>query len=370
MITQSRSYKDGDNIYLNITFQPNYMSNTPYLLEYNVTKDTPILEKMSDYYISVIRFDIPLGEIPTTIMPIIPNQPNPNLSPLIIGVSYNNINYPQNVIYVSQDIISIISPIQNKPTQVVTKYYYIYSYYWMIELINTALLLSYNSSTLPLLFPGSTPPYFTYEPSTQLISLIVPKFFVKLTAPALSIPKININYSLFQYLESFTWESNVLNLAKFEYSLSTTYLKDINGYALFGTLPSNPPEYYKITQSELIIQYWNPITKILLTSDTIPILKEFVQASNLSGLSPNIPIISDFTPIITRSGDGRSTAYYLPSAEYRKIDMLSDLPLNKISIKVYWEDIYGNINQLAIGSFLQANLKIAFLHKSMYKNKN
>src|SRR5580692_10310294 len=99
-------YNDVDNVYLNISFQPPYLSNGPYLLDYNVTKDTPILSRMLDYYLSVIRFDIPLEELPITIAPPLPDQnPSdmtyPNKLFLIIGINYNGDDFPENVIYIT-----------------------------------------------------------------------------------------------------------------------------------------------------------------------------------------------------------------------------------------------------------------------------
>lgn len=376
-------YKEIDNIYLNISFQPPYLSNEPYLLEYNVTKDTPILDKMSDYYLSIIRFDIPLSEIPITIAPPLPNQnpaalTYPNLLFPVIGITYNGINYPigpnNNLVFIPPNLTSFGPPTQNFPYQNITPYYWVYSYDWFLQIINNALLVAYNASPLPGLFPTYAPPYFTYDATTQLISLIVPDFFTRIVAPAIAIPTISFNFNMLQYLDGFPMRGNGLGAANgFEETIDLVNgnVHDINGYALFGTAPTNPPTYIKVTQSYITTQYWNPIKKLLLTSETIPVVKEYVQAQTPFGintsLNPSLPIVTDFTPVIEKAGDQRTIAYYLPTAEYRKVNMISELPLQKVSLKVFWEDLYGNIYPLNIGSYQSASIKIVFLHKSLYK---
>lgn len=364
-------YKEDDNIYLNITFEPDYSVNGPVALEYDVTKDVPIVDNGSEYYCSIIRFDLPLAEIPVTLPPIVPNQSNPNLTPLVIGISYNGVDYPQHVIFETQ-LSAIPPPAQNMPYTVYTDYYNIYEYQWMIKLINTALLASFNLSPLPGLFGGYVPPYYNFNETTQLIELIIPKYFHTLTAPAVAIPTININYSFYQFLENFTYVGlsyGPTEINNFNAYLDTSYLNDINGYALYGTAPTSPPTYYILQQSAFSMQYWNPVKKILFTSDSIPIRKEFVQINQSSGLAPSLPIITDFTPTVENSTASRSIAYYFPTAQYRLADILTNGPVQKISLKVYWEDLYGNINPMTIGSYQQANVKMAFLRKSLYKHK-
>jgi len=363
-------YKEADNVYLNITFSTNYLQNQGVILEYDVTKDIAVVAKGSEYYLSIIRFDVPLAEIPVALPPIVQSQPNPNLTQLIIGISYNGVNYPQNVIFQPQSL-NILPP-SSSIFPKYTPYYYIYEYEWMIKLINAALFASFVASPLGSLFPGTSPPYFNFNEQTQLIELIIPSYFKTLTSPAVAMPQININYPMLQFLDNFTWIRVVVGPAvinQFNLYLDVSYLSDRNGYALFGTAPVNPPSYYILQQSSFNMQYWNPIKKLLFTCNNIPIRQEFVQSSETNSTSPALPIITDFTPTLENSNAGRSIAYYYPTAQYRLCDILSDSPIKKISLKVYWEDLYGNIEPMYIGSYQQANVKMLFLHKSQYKTR-
>src|ERR1700759_2826868 len=145
-------YKENDNVYLNVVIQNTGINDTTgttndadIVAEYNVTKTLPILDKCSQYYCSIIRFDIPLQSVPLFIMPIIPAssfinpQPNPNLSPLIIGIDYLGVDYPVNVLYIADNNLPV--PTQNLVgQQVITEYYYGYTYEQLITMIKTALI--------------------------------------------------------------------------------------------------------------------------------------------------------------------------------------------------------------------------------------
>ena len=149
------SDKETDNVYLNVIFENSStgapgsrQSSIP--LQYNVTKTLPILDKCSDYYCSIIRFDIPLGEIPIIIVPVIPNQTpptNPNLTPWVIGINTGSDNhiggtdFPVSVIYSPNDLDPLFNPPpeQNQPTQIITPYYFCYDFQNIINDINYAL---------------------------------------------------------------------------------------------------------------------------------------------------------------------------------------------------------------------------------------
>src|SRR5579872_55561 len=126
----------GDNIYVNIAISANLLNPNAIEIpaEYKVTKTIPILSKCDDYYLSVIRFSIPLNDVPLFIIPIVPNQANPNLTTFIIGITTGGIDFPQSVIYVSETGFPV--PIQNQPIQVITPYYYVFEYQNLITSVN------------------------------------------------------------------------------------------------------------------------------------------------------------------------------------------------------------------------------------------
>lgn len=358
--------KSEDNIYLNVVFNhdPSYQeSGSP--ARYQVTKSSAILDKASDYYCSVIRFDIPLDEIPLYIFPIIPNQANPNLSPMIIGIRILGVNFPVNLIYVPNNN----NPAPNQVgslTQVITPYYYVYSYQNLIDSFNTALSTAYVNAGNP---GGAGAPFIVYDSVTQLISIVVPVAFI--TAGA----TIFWNRQTNNYLNAFhTFFLGLNDPQGREFDLLA--LNDgINGFDVPGQTiaVATPPTFLKIIQQYNTINYWTSLRKIVITTGTIPIRSEFIpvttQNRNLgSDINSSLGIITDFVPALELAGQSRSISYYYPEAQYRLVDLVSDQELKKIDLSLYWEDKNGNLYPITISPFQQASVKIGFFKKTLYSS--
>ena len=377
-------YKENDNLYLNVIMNgqtPTYQGGTTFTNEdnvpaiYNATKTTPLLDKCSDYYCSIIRFTIPLNTIPLFIAPIVPNQANPNLTPLVFGIFYNGGTFSTNVLWTPESTDS--PPLQNQPTQVITAYYYSFYYDHFINMANTALQTVWVSSGLAALFPTLLSPYFLYDPETGLINLTVPACFVTLTAPAVAIPILFMNESSIRYYDAFPTFYRGLNNANgrdFDIDLPKV---NVQKYVFHGTaanpndptIPS-PVIYYRYLQDYEIIFIWSSLRRIIISTNTLPVVNEYVPAQDNSGVNNSFPILTDFIPNINLPGESRSIAYYNPTSQYRLVDMISNTPLQKIDIKIFWEDTNNNLYPLDISTGQQASIKIAFLRKSLYKSQN
>lgn len=386
-------YKENDNVYMNIVFDHSAAkySISPIVApigeqtqsaDYNVTKTLPILDKASNYYASVIRFDIPLNTIPIYIMKIIPMQSDPNLTPFIIGISYLGANYSVYLEYIP-NAPGFPAPVQDQPVQVITPYYFNYSYGTLIDMFNIALSKVWISSNLASINPTVSPPFFYLDPITQLINLVVGNIFVVANPPI-----IYINVSSIKYLDGFQFGffgfnqpygkdyffvlNNNLSPTVPPPALSPTVDKYyVNPLLLQPTPPIAPVPYWRYSQDFSSLALWSSLRKIIISTNTIPISNEYIptgnNSNNQSGVAASFPILTDFVPQIESSGQSRSVAYYVPTSQYRLIDMISDMPLQKIDLKLYWEDIDGNLYPILISLYQQANVKLAFLRKSLYK---
>lgn len=359
-------YKENDNLYLNVVFNHNSLQGqADTLAEYNVTKTIPILDKCSDFYCSIVRFDIPLNSIPLFIMPIVPNQGNPNLTPMTIQINYQGNVFVQNLIYSPTNTI-YPAPTQNQVTQVITPYYYVYTFQNMLDSLNAALQLAYTAFITA--FPGApqatpaTAPFFIFNPISQLISLISS---IAWTTVGANQALISVNNFMLNYLSGF----QVIADPNFLFHFVIENLNN-NGYPT-NTYPT-PPAYVQITQNYDTTVLWVSLRKLLVVTNTIPIANEYVPSYNTTtgqqnAVANSMPILTDFVPAIDFANESRSVAYYIPTAQYRLVDMINDLPLYKIDLRIYWEDKVGNLYPLTISPFQQASIKIAFLRKSLYK---
>ncbi len=392
---------EDDNIYVNIvmdhpTVNFSALPDGPAIGEDGVeakdesTKTIPILDKCSDYYCAVIRCTIPLDAVPLLIMPIIPNTVDPghtggfpDKTPFVIGIHYGatgatgpTVNFSQSVTYISEN--NLPKPLQNQKNQVITDYYFTYSYQTLLNMVNVALENAYNASPIPALLAPTVipPPYFYLDPVTNLISLITHKLWTSLSAPLTFIPIIYMNLGLYTYFDSFFAKfvgsdqpfGRDLDFALYGHGLPN----ESQGYAIFGTAPTNPPTYFRFTQEYSSLEYWSSIRKIIIRTNTIPIATETIPpTNNIGDINVSYPILADFTPVITRSaGISRSLIDYTPPGQYKLTDLVSDNPLQKIDVQIFWEDRDGNLYPLLISVFQQASIKLGFFRKSLYKGTN
>src|ERR1700688_2993581 len=107
-------YTENDNTYVSISFA-NRSGVDEQILQYNVTKTAPILNNASEYYATVVRFDLCLTSIPITIFPVQPGQGDPNLSTLQVGIKNGATTSYQFLEYVPQNLTAV--PVQSNPNQ-------------------------------------------------------------------------------------------------------------------------------------------------------------------------------------------------------------------------------------------------------------
>lgn len=362
-----------DNVYVNAVIKHNpAFGNNPSPAEYNITKTQPIIGKGDDYYVSVIRFDIPLSDVPLYIFPVLPNQSDPNLSSLIIGVSAGGVDYPNNLVFVTQNP-DVQPPVQDKPFQVVTPYYYCYSYQNLIDSLNIALLAAWFSAGSV----GIYPPFFYLDVNTYLIKLVLTSTFVN------SDQVIFINTPLLNFIDTFNYITVIDKTNGHDYNFN--FSNDYYSYASIpdttipvpnfavnfeSNLPPTTPSWYIYSQEISTLNYWTALRKIIITSDTIPIVREII--SNVYDLSQTIsvPIITDFVPTFETANQTRNIAYYYPTSQYRLVDIIASRALTTIDLKIFWQDKAGNNFPLNLSLYQEASIKLAFVKKTLYKNEN
>ncbi len=341
---------ESDNIYINVSINHDdaYLQ-TPSPARYKITQTVPIIYNPSNYYCSIIRFDIPLLDVPLYIFPILPNSGTSQTSPLVIGITYNGIDYPVNLIYVADNSYSPVNQ-TNQNKQIITPYYFVYDYQNMINSINTALSTAISKAGIT----GVTI-YFYIVPNEQLLYLSLNG----VTALKSSGATIFINEYLYNYLAGFEFTFINYESLTHNYNLKITYP------------PSSVtiPDPYNIPQQYNNFMYWNSLKKILITSNSLPIQNEFIDSSNTNGETIGLPIITDFTPTFEFPGQTRSIAYYYPQSQYRLVDMKSNSPITSLDLNIYWEDKHNNVYPLCLDNYSQVNIKLGFFNKNLYKNR-
>lgn len=410
-----------DNIYFNIEISNPLTSNPAYnippfqnsqntiIAEYMENTTQPILSNPSEYYLTIARFSVPGLSIPIIDMDIIPNQPNQNLTPYVLTLSFGGIDFPVNILYFSADLTTSL-PGPPIPIKQQSDYYYVYEYNIMIQMMNIALRTSFNA--LKAAFPAAPPtepPFFEFNEETQLISLVAQNSYSEVIAggPTIEVWANDIFYFRFvnsmminyigsnqvngkdvrflfppTTLQTFVSVTNPLGTQLLEPKYNDLYaINASNPVGAFARLPrdytlsiNNPAlaglngAYLFNTQEFVTLQYWNSFKNIIFTTASIPIQAEYIPANNTtggqgSGSVAYKPILTDFEPLLPRAGDARTLLQYYPQGPYRLIDLLGTQPLQKLDIKIFWQDIYDNLHPLVIGPNELASVKLLFIKK-------
>ena len=352
-----------DNIYLNVSIpnsslnQGNTVTPLNKVAQYDQSLTIPVLQNPTDYYMSVLRFTVPLDQIPLFSFPLDIYQNNPNVSFLEIGIQLAGVQYPERIIYVSPNDLSAPTPGGSSPffnfNDVTNPYYFIYCIQCFIDMVNVALGLAFVAAGSP---GGGAAPFYIYTPTTQLISLIATTAF--LGSGAL----IFMNAPLKTYFSSFNFTTtNSINSGPFLYFHNLT------------TTPYGQTSPFKFDEEYNSLDLWFDLRKVVLVSNSIPVIQEASPthsnaAMGLNGTANYLPIISDYSVVFNNINDAASILTYYPSGQYRLADMKSNSPLTRIDLRFYWLSKNGYLYALYIGPNQTAEVKIGFFKKELYLN--
>lgn len=330
-----------------------------------------------NYTLSVIRFSVPTTLIPIFYVNVyrgILNQPvntNINLLTMSITLEINNQKFQQFLIWNTEDETAPIPPfvpISNNDIYQYKDYYALYSYNHLCELINTALKTCYNNNIAPLIFPimGETP-FITFDETTQLFTMYL---------------DINIDNKVNVY---FNNELHTL----FGTSFRTIYksyddAQGANSLFVFINLTNTnlyidgKTQYIKNTQEFNTTGLMSSFTSIVIFSDNLPIVSENLNLQNkidfkndngiLRQVSENLytsndtaQIISDFSIDLGLTiGNIKNYINYAPTAEYRRLSLMSSSRINDVNISIFWKDNYDILYPLKIPAHDVATIKLLF----------
>jgi hypothetical protein len=381
-----------DVVYYNLTVgnndpasagQLNYSSIPANIDAYN---NIPIIQNPDDYYCAIIRFTIPTINIPLITFLVQTNQANINLGVYAFTVIKGFVsNLPSGqasfttssgpVFVQFQPTVSVpayqvpSSPVGN--LQQLSPYYLVYDYTTFIGMWNVALATAHTA-----LYGLTPPPFFKYEPTTQLITLFSPAIY------ATDNTAIGVNNQLLQYLvglPKIAYNPNGPNLAN---GLDNVIIPTYSQYASGNIMTGTTINFYANEYQYNAYGYWNFLKSMLITT-TMNVNSEAVYnfnnanaiTSNSLGTLTNqqnvnyVNILEDFVPdlaIPNGAGISNSIFTYFAQSLYRVFTFNQKTPLYKINLAISIVDVYGNIYPLTIPKGQLANFKLMFIRKEIY----
>lgn len=361
----------------------NSLTALPVPVSFTQTRNKPFLEKPDDYYLSVVRFQVDTNTLPVFNAFIQFNQANRALTIYSVALSWQNpvapfqtFNQQTYVLWVPQNLAS---PIPQPPSLTQTKfqddsggYYYAYNYTYFINLINTAYTTCFNALNIQvvaagLVLPTANPPVMTWN-NDKGVGIINADIlgYNSLIANHIDIFMNSPLYNLFNTLPAYILDPDSLFGKDFRIDVSNFGNSTVVGFPFY--LPTY--NAYQVFQDTPCLGVWSPVSGIVITSNTLPINStnianpciyvDGIPTGTNGNNSDVLPIITDFQ---AADGQYKNGITYIPSAQYRYIDLTGNGPLYTVDIQLFWRNKIANLIPLRLAPGASASVKILFQRK-------
>jgi hypothetical protein len=352
----------------------------PVVLTLSDTRANAYIANPSDYFVSVIRFNIATPSLPVFIPQVLLGQSDVNKLSYKVTLTYKTFSVTNNITYIPSDssILAPKPPLLNQ--DISTDYYYIYSYQSWMYMMNQTLLLTYTQLQTAVVNGGQTlpsnyAPFFNYDTQACVYIFSADQAGYSIytgtgstnNTPNPNAIKVTFNTAMYNILNNFSF----ITLNNNSYQLVVYSMNGAN------VLQDGSVYYLQMFQEGSTVALLNPIESIVLTSGIIPINNENVgipklfNANNLltsqSTSNSNIsPIISDFQIEFSALNQYRPVIQYTPSNEYRLIDLYGTTSLSNIQIGVLWKDVFGNFHEFYLNAGGTASIKLLFRRRDFF----
>lgn len=290
--------------------------------------------------------------------------------------------------------------------EITSEYYYVYGYVTWVDLVNQALKNAFwtlqglmtNGYTAALspagLLPNQALPMSgstvnTYQPpsmsfdTTQLKAVITAdnNAFGQSAANG-NIIFLSFNGALSTLFDSFPYiypnvgpESPFYSQLVFNTSVGAGIFLVVAYTSAGVPVVNGTYSAIQIFQDHQTASLMNPVQAIVFSSTLLPVVMENIATPAIlggtnttliqSGTSANIfPIITDFVVPFSAGNTYTPDITYVPTGEYRLVDLYGESPCKQLDITVYWRDQYGLLHPFLVGSGCSGSIKLLFRAKS------
>jgi len=358
---------------INVT---NYVSaqTLPPRLTFIETRTQPFLIDPCDYTMSIIRFTLDTASLPIFVPEIALNQGNPNLTIYSLTLEYGTHIFQQFIEFYPQDVSIAVPAYPNPLPDNSSGYYNIYSYQYFINMVNHTFTKAFNGlvdlvgvGNMPTIYP----PFLSWDCVNNVAIINADKAGY---TSGENLINIYFNNSLFNLFSSFnagfegynvTYGMNKMIFIENNLAGSNTIQLPVDNDPLTPTYTA-----IQMAQEYSTISLWSPISSIVFTSNTLPIVATQLGTPLLfydSNLGIGSSSGNNYSQIITDMV--ASDSIYKPTLicePYypREIDMVGTGNLNTIDINCFWKSKLGVLNPFVLNSGCSSSLKLMFSRKT------
>lgn len=318
-----------------------------------------IIDRPQDWQCSIVRFDVTSSMIPPMLLPMaVAPQQVAGFYPsrLRVGLEHLGVTYsaPVTVYAFGSDLFGAVYGVEE-----------------LMARFNDALASAYALIPAPT---STQAPLFVFDARTQLVSLYYQATYVLSANPI----TIWLNSAAYAYVASMP--------AQIFRGYNNPDGRDFSMFVAAPGAIQLPPSgagraglpvvvqawagvVYAIIQQGISVASMNGVRSILITT-SMPISSEALPVSGISGQqnstysSNSLPILSDFViggadpsenPVVDRI-----QITYLPTAEYRMVQMRGAEPLKRVDLRFFYTLLDGTIKQLVLPPGGHVSAKIVF----------
>jgi len=361
-------------------FQNVNVNNRP--SQFSESRQQAFLLEPQNYTLSVVRWTADTTSLPVWRCEIQPYSTDPNLSIYSITFTYDGIPYRVYLNYQPQSKATRepLPPSQNGGYQTnLNLYYDVYSFQYVIYLFNLTLQSAFN--LLPQAIKDLTfPPSMVFNPDNKTVSLYCDQAYYSNVNS--SVPQISIffNPATAGLFSSFPYYINKFidpDGQNFQIITDVFGLSNTSPYPP-TSVPNDGVYQYNalvIYQEYSTIAQWNPVSSMVITSTSLPVMPNavsgIIQSTDINGFSQNLtnlqnnvvfPIITDYA-VDTSINGYKPFIYYVPTSQYRKIQLLGSTPLTNIDVSLFWRGRDGQLNSFILAGGSTITIKLLFEKK-------
>lgn len=369
-----------DFIYYDITLE-NFQSNntkSPHLT-FRETRTNPFVPRADDYYLSIVRFQLDTYSLPSYQAKIMPNQNDPNKMIHSITVEYDDgvgtITESDQIFltWVSDNVFESVPPPPSATNNGLqynnTEYYFGNSFQSYLNIINTGIddAMTDLKTKLGAGIIDTVPsPFLKWNHSNSTATVYATNDFeTNKTGAKLNLYFNRPLYGEFTSIRAIRYDITGVN-GKF-YKIIFDPLNGCNKETIDSV------NYIKNEQEFSTLSNWSPVQSIVFTSSSIPVVSNHLSAPII--FNDNILVSggnnSNFANVITDMSTNemvyKPNLIYVPSAEYRRIDLRTNQQVNTVDISCYWKDKQGNLRPFTLMSGASASIKFCFEKKPNVK---
>lgn len=373
-------------------------SDTLQQLLFDERRTSSIVDKASDYEMSIIRFQCDTYSLPVYLAEIQPgsNDPNEMIHEVAMIYRYSSIqsddrhSKEQKLVWIPADKTQPIPPApstQKSGFQVLLPYYYAFDYQHVIKIVNAGLALAFgelqadallNSGIYPVDFQTYTPPFFNWDVATNSAILYSRTIFDSSNVnPTLLNPQIELyfNPTLYAMFNSLPINKRVLlndlGLPVYNFPVYQIMCDPNHGGNLVqGLFNLTNERFIKTEMLYSTVSEWTPVSSIIFTSSTLPIIVNELSEPKITYNNNTVQLSrpgNNFSTIVTDlvTDEGyRGSLLYVPNAQYRLISLTTDMPIRHVDLQVYWKlKQTGELVPFTLPSGGSCSVKIGFFLK-------